>query len=48
MLYLYEVELLDEDIDNQELPVTRPAIELDEYSFIPWALERWHDRAFQH
>lgn len=25
-----------------------PAIEEDEYSFIDWSLQRWHDRAYKH
>lgn len=39
--------LCDEFDDGEELwPIPKPAIEQDEYAFIDWSLQRWHDRAF--
>ena len=51
-LYLTEVEVLDEDYDCPsgnafyDDPYKTPEIEQDEYAFIQWNLERWHDRAY--
>lgn len=51
MLFLEEVDLLDEDMDNNknydDVMPGDPTIALDEYAFIQWSLERWHDRAYR-
>lgn len=36
-----------DDVDYSDVMPNDPAIAQDEYSFIQWALERWHDRAFE-
>jgi len=51
-LYLEEIDLLDDSFDGETAnafyddPYKTPEIELDEYAFIQWNLERWHDRAY--
>lgn len=45
---LCELECLDESFDEGAEPSIKPSIEMDEYSFIEVALQRWRDREFRH
>jgi hypothetical protein len=46
-MYMIVDPEFDETRYDDVLP-DEPSITMDEWTFIQWCLERWHDRAFKH